>query len=108
MANVEMISMTEAPLEAVFLAAKQCRYHTGVEELIGAPEYHMQQLVKKVLDSGHLSILEHASIGVCITDVSRVTTHQLVRNRTSSFCQQSGRAVDFSQGELGDTPFHQR
>lgn len=98
MADISILSMTDNPLEAVYLAAKQCRYHEGVENLMGRDAvYPMQSLVKKVLDSGHVSILEHASVQVCITNVSRVTTHQIVRNRTSSYGQQSGRAVNFGE-----------
>ncbi|WP_291490127.1 FAD-dependent thymidylate synthase [Desulfurella sp.] len=47
--------------------------------------------LRKIIKSGHLSILEHASFTFLITGISRVASHQLVRHRIASFTQQSHR-----------------
>jgi thymidylate synthase (FAD) len=43
---------------------------------------------------GHMTPFEHASFTFGIDEVSRVTTHQLVRHRVASYCQQSQRYVE--------------
>jgi len=50
--------------------------------------------LKKIIESGHLSILEHNSFVFYVTGISRVTSHQLVRKRIASYSQQSQRYVD--------------
>ncbi|MFJ8687388.1 FAD-dependent thymidylate synthase [Micromonospora wenchangensis] len=46
-----------------------------------------------ILDVGHLSILEHASVTFYITGVSRSFTHELIRSRHLSYSQLSQRYV---------------
>lgn len=60
----------------------------------------IEKLIKSVIDSGHVSVLEHASLTFHISGVSRALTHQLVRHRIASYSQQSQRYVEFS-----DIPF---
>ena len=50
-------------------------------------------MIKKVVKSGHLSVMEHVSFTFSISGVSRVLTHQLVRHRMASYSQQSQRYV---------------
>lgn len=53
--------------------------------------------VKNLIDSGHLSCLEHATFNFAIWDVSRSLTHELVRTRIGvSYSQESQRYVDSS------------
>lgn len=49
--------------------------------------------LKHVLDVGHLSVLEHASVTLYVTGVSRSLTHELVRHRHLSFSELSQRHV---------------
>jgi thymidylate synthase (FAD) len=51
------------------------------------------RLIRKVLELGHLSVLEHASFTFGIEGISRACSHQLVRHRIASFSQQSQRYV---------------
>jgi thymidylate synthase (FAD) len=53
----------------------------------------MLKLVKKVLDSGHHSTIEHCQFVFSISGVSRACTHQMVRHRHMSFCEKSQRYV---------------
>jgi len=54
-----------------------------------SPKSQIQGLFK----SGHLSVLEHGMAMFAIENISRVTSHQLVRHRLMSFTQESNRAV---------------
>ena len=56
------------------------------------------KLLKHVLDSQHLSVLEHCNITFLVSGVSRALTHQLVRHRHCSYSQQSQRYVEFKDG----------
>ena len=50
-----------------------------------------------VLESGHVSPIEHVSFTFALSGVSRALTHQLVRHRLASYSQQSQRYVDASR-----------
>jgi thymidylate synthase (FAD) len=49
------------------------------------------KFIKALIKAGHLGILEHTQFTFHVADISRVTSHQLVRHRLASFLQQSGR-----------------
>lgn len=53
-----------------------------------------KELITQCIKAGHYGILEHVSIGVLISGVSRALSHQLVRHRLLSFCQESQRHVN--------------
>jgi thymidylate synthase (FAD) len=52
-----------------------------------------QGFLRHVLEVGHGSVLEHASVSMYLTGVSRSLTHELVRHRHFSFSQLSQRHV---------------
>ena len=59
--------------------------------------------LRNILDSGHGSVLEHASFGFVFRNVSRVFTHELVRHRAgTAMSQESMRFV-----RLDDVPMWQ-
>ncbi len=49
--------------------------------------------LRHILEVGHLSVLEHASVSFYLTGVSRSFTHELVRHRHLSYSQLSQRFV---------------
>src|SRR5947209_1071046 len=49
--------------------------------------------IKHIIDVGHFSVLEHASVSFYITGVSRSCTHELIRHRNFSYSQLSQRYV---------------
>lgn len=49
--------------------------------------------LRHILDVGHLSVLEHGTVSLYITGVSRSLTHELVRHRHFSYSQLSQRYV---------------
>ena len=52
-----------------------------------------QGFLRHILEVGHGSVLEHASVSMYLTGVSRSLTHELVRHRHFSFSQLSQRHV---------------
>ncbi len=49
--------------------------------------------LRHILDVGHLSVLEHGSVTMYLTGVSRSLTHELIRHRHFSYSQLSQRYV---------------
>ncbi len=49
--------------------------------------------LRHIIDVGHFSVLEHATVSVYITGVSRSCTHELIRHRHFSYSQLSQRHV---------------
>jgi len=49
--------------------------------------------LRHIIDVGHFSVLEHASVSFYITGVSRSCTHELIRHRHFSYSQLSQRFV---------------
>ena len=49
--------------------------------------------IRHIIDVGHFSVLEHASVSFYITGISRSCTHELIRHRHFSYSQLSQRYV---------------
>ncbi|MFH1546665.1 MAG: FAD-dependent thymidylate synthase, partial [Patescibacteria group bacterium] len=99
--KVTLLSHTIDPEAVVAAAINQCYSAKGGEELkenISAEK--RERLIGIVMNSGHLSTIEHASFTFAVEGVSRALTHQLVRHRVASFSQQSQRYVKFKNGEF--------
>jgi thymidylate synthase (FAD) len=60
--------------------------------------------LRHILDSGHLSVLEHASATFYIEGVSRSLTHELIRHRHLSYSQLSQRYVTAQDGDYVHPP----
>ena len=57
-----------------------------------------QDLVRRVIESGHGSTIEHIVFTFAISGVTRTLSHQLVRHRAGlAFDQQSQRYVDYKE-----------
>jgi len=52
-----------------------------------------QSYIAHIIDVGHFSVLEHASVSFYITGISRSCTHELIRHRHFSYSQLSQRYV---------------
>ena len=79
--NVQLISYTTNPVDAIETAASTC--------------YDSSPTGGKIMNhcykSGHHSVLEFADFTFKISGVSRALTHQLVRHRLASYAQRSQR-----------------
>ena len=97
--NVELLYNTPEPERAVATAARLCYAPIGASELMESlDDERIRKVLTTILESGHLSTLEHASYTFAIDGVSRALTHQLVRHRLASFNQQSQRYVKYTNG----------
>lgn len=98
--KAELLTWTKEPVYTVATAARRCYSELGNVEMIEkiSDLKYAEDLIRKVLASGHESVLEHVSFTFMIEGVSRVLTHQLVRHRIASYSQQSQRYVENSFG----------
>ena len=56
--------------------------------------------LKHIIDVGHFSVLEHASVTFYITGISRSCTHELIRHRHFSYSQLSQRYVPENDSQV--------
>jgi thymidylate synthase (FAD) len=56
--------------------------------------------LRHILEVGHLSVLEHGTVTMYLTGISRSLTHELVRHRQFSYSQLSQRYVPEDQAEM--------
>jgi thymidylate synthase (FAD) len=56
--------------------------------------------IKHIIDVGHFSVLEHASVSFYITGISRSLTHELIRHRHFSYSQLSQRYVPETESQI--------
>lgn len=56
--------------------------------------------LKHIIDVGHFSVLEHASVSFYITGISRSCTHELIRHRHLSYSQLSQRYVPETDAQV--------
>jgi len=87
----EILAMTDKPLELIELAGR-----TAYKSQDKITEDSAIEFVKKIIKNRHESVLEHASMTVRFSFVSRGFTHEDVRHRIASFTQESTRYVDKS------------
>jgi len=90
--NVTLLRHTEHPEEIVWQAARTCYSAEPPTQLKATSRDKKAALIRKVMKSGHLSVLSHVSFCFSIEGVSRALSHQLVRNK-GFFSQQSQRYV---------------
>jgi thymidylate synthase (FAD) len=100
--RVELLAHTPDALSIIYAAFRQC-YHAWFvgdlwEKLVSGEIAREKQaeFIEKVLESGHVSPIEHVTFTFAVSGVSRALTHQLVRHRVASYSQQSQRYVDGS------------
>lgn len=115
--KVELIQITQNPIDVMWTAARTCysqkspiemwdeedRYpklkgnDAITDEHYNEMQEKMWNLIKKVLDSGHQSVAEHVYFTFAIEGISRACSHQLVRHRHCTFSQQSQRYVEIKE-----------
>jgi len=87
--KIELIAITPNAEEVIENSGRTC-YQSEVNGEVG-------DLAKKLVKSGHHSVLEHAYCTFRINGCSRAMTHQLVRHRLMAISQQSQRYVKENQ-----------
>jgi thymidylate synthase (FAD) len=101
---VQLLTHTPDPEQVVAAAARLCYSASTIEQLLEKSRDERDALLRKILDLGHLSVLEHASFTFGVEGISRACSHQLVRHRIASFSQQSQRYVSHRERFAAVTP----
>lgn len=81
--EVKVLDATQNPIDLVSVAMGRCYAKDDVSE----------KRVRRAFEARHMSVFEHVKVTVKISGVSRALSHQLVRHRMASFCQESQRYV---------------
>ena len=98
--KVQLINFTKNPEKTVAQSARLCYSSETIREIAELTDEEKQKkLIKKILRLGHYSVLEHVCFTFGIENISRVTSHQLVRHRIASFSQRSQRYVKVGKGQ---------
>ena len=87
--NITLLAITPEPQKIIELAGRTC-WHSFERISENSNEGFIAHLIKM----GHESPLEHACATFHIENCSRAMTHQLVRHRLISVCQESQRYVE--------------
>lgn len=90
---VELVDITDRAEEKIARYAAIC-YDAKTDQDSNA------RRIKKLLQLGHLATLRFASATFRISDISRVTSHQIVRHPHLSFLQRSQRYCDESESTV--------
>ena len=96
--KVTLIAHTPDIEKTCAMAARTCYSSMHCEELAAwADEHSPSDFLRRVMSSGHLSVLEHASFTFFVEGVSRSLLAQLTRHRIASFSVQSQRYVNLAE-----------
>lgn len=96
--SVELIRNTPAPEQLAALGAKLCYSGAHLDQLRQRIEESEQDIfLSGVIETGHLSVLEHITFTFALEGVSRILLAQITRHRIASFSVQSQRYVSQSK-----------
>ncbi len=92
--HVELLRYTTGVEEVIAMGAKLCYSAADIDALkAGIARKDQSAFIKKLMDMGHMSPIEHASFTFGIEGVSRSLLAQITRHRIASFSVQSQRYV---------------
>lgn len=92
--KVKLLAHTPNPDAIAGAAARSCYSERGASEILEENQREKTDKSLKIcIERGHVSTVEHASFTFSVEGVSRALSHQLVRHRIASYCQQSQRRV---------------
>lgn len=94
--RVELMAITPNAEEVIEDACRTCYLSFHRKN----PPESTRELIGKIIEKGHHSVLEHASATFRVLGASRVFTHEMVRHRFVSPSQQSQRYVNEEHAEV--------
>ena len=94
---IESMPDREAGIRLLEKAARLCYQSTPEEEMKDVEAF----LRKRVMESGHHSVIEHISATVRFV-CNRGVTHEKVRHRIASYSQESTRYCNYSKEKFGN------
>ena len=100
--RVKLLSFSPDAEKLTAMASKLCYSPAHIDDIADdmTPE-KSAAFLKRIVDLGHLSTVEHASFTFGIEGVSRTLLAQLTRHRLASFSVQSQRYVSYSESGFG-------
>lgn len=103
--SVTLLTHTPNPEKVIAMAARLCYSKLNVMDLDDQlTKEKCIEMINKVSDMGHTSILEHVYFTFAISGVSRIITQQLTRHRIATFHQRSQRYVEESNALISVPP----
>lgn len=90
-----MFLTPEEELKAQLLRIEEAGRTCYQSEKINITEDTANKFIKMLLKRGHESVIEHSSLVVRFTNLSRGFTHEQVRHRLTGISQESTRYVDY-------------
>ena len=97
--KVALLRHTADMQELVALGARLCYSRADVDTLKKRIEEKDQSsFIRRLMDMGHDSVMEHASFTFAVEGISRICLAQLTRHRIASFSVQSQRYVSYAGG----------
>lgn len=97
--KVALIRHTPSPQSLVALGARACYSAASLDELAEQVEARDQDaFIRGVIETGHLSTIEHAVFTFAVEGVSRTLLAEITRHRIASFSVQSQRYVSMEKG----------
>lgn len=101
--HVTLIAHTPEPEKIIAMASRTCYSALDLDGLRDKAETaDNAAYIRRVLASGHTSVVEHASFTFGIEGVSRTLLAQITRHRLASFSVQSQRYVSVAGQEVFD------
>lgn len=98
--KVELLSHTSNIERVLAAAGKTCYSESPTMEISrGLTDDSSEKFLKGIMNSGHHSVLEHATFTFAIEGVSRALLAQITRHRIASFSVQSQRYVNMDHVE---------
>jgi len=94
--SAELVWITPDALRVIEGAGRIC-YKSEDKIAAGTAE----QFVKQILARGHEAVIEHASASFRIV-TDRGITHEIVRHRIASYCQESTRYCNYGKEKFGN------
>ncbi|MGB3945317.1 MAG: FAD-dependent thymidylate synthase [Candidatus Saccharimonadales bacterium] len=95
--NVQLIAYTPEPEKLIEHAGRIC--YRSMDKITDTSH---GDFIQRLINLGHLSVLEHASATFFIT-CDRGISHELVRHRLASFSQESTRYCNYAKDKFAST-----
>lgn len=93
--SVELVWITPGALSVIEAAGRVCyKSEDKISETSAA------RFVRAIVQRGHEAVIEHASASFRIV-TDRGVTHEIVRHRIASYCQESTRYCNYAQDKFG-------
>lgn len=94
MGHVEILTSEDSIIEQLLIIERAGRTCYASYKDWAIDEDSSKEFIKKIIQKGHESVIEHSSLSVLFRGFSRGFSHQVVRHRLCAFSQRSTRYVN--------------